>query len=188
MEAPQVVVTDLLATVSKIHFSKLINKYSLDNSDGMTLLEVILATTITIVLFTVIWILVNPTVMLKRGRDEKRLSDLSMLDRVITEYKLDQGSYPDTVNTLRTSTTLPVGSTSLTSVKAGWIACNLSTYTSRFPIDPINDSTYYYSYFHTSDGYELDAKLEYNTSLMSSDGGNDPNSYEVGNNLNLISP
>jgi hypothetical protein len=110
------------------------------------------------------------------------------LDRAITEYKVDEGSYPDTVDTLRTSTVLPAGSTALTNVRTGWIAQNLSAYASRLPIDPINDATYFYSYYHDADTYELNARLEYNFDLMTSDGGNDPNLYEVGNNLGLITP
>jgi hypothetical protein len=56
------------------------------------------------------------------------------------------------------------------------------------PIDPINDPTYYYSYFQNGSGYELNARLEFSPDLMQNDGGNDPDMYEIGNNLLLISP
>jgi hypothetical protein len=113
---------------------------------------------------------------------------MSLLDRIVTEYKVDYGKYPDSADILRTSTTLPAGNTSLTSVQSGWIKQNLASYSSKLPIDPLNSDTYQYKYIQNGTTYEINAKLEYNFDVASSDGGNDATVYELGNNLLLINP
>ncbi len=130
----------------------------------------------------------NPIERNKQARDGKRISDISKIDRAISEFMLDKKYYPDTEGVLRLSTTLPDGSTSLNKSNKGWIFDNLSSYIPMLPADPINDATYRYSYIRGSNGYELNAKLESMTDEMVNDGGNDNLMYEVGNNLNLISP
>ncbi|MFH1899256.1 MAG: hypothetical protein ABIJ82_02180, partial [Patescibacteria group bacterium] len=115
-------------------------------------------------------------------------SDISKIDRAISEFMLDKKYYPDTQGVLRLSTALPEGSTSLNKSNKGWIFDNLSSYIPMLPTDPLNDDIYYYSYIRGSSGYELDAKLESMVGEMINDGGNDSLMYEVGNNLNLISP
>lgn len=166
------------------------SKKSLDFSKqgGFTLVELIAASTIALLLLTLTIVVYNPVERNKKARDGKRLSDISKIDRAISEFMLDKKYYPDTEGVLRFSDTLPSGSTSLNKSNKGWIFDNLSSYTSMLPTDPINDATYRYSYIRGSNGYELDAKLESMTDEMISDGGNDNLMYEVGNNLNLISP
>ena len=56
----------------------------------------------------------------------------------------------------------------------------------KLPIDPVNDSTYYYSYKKSSKGYEIDAKLEYYNTYSSNDGGNDSSLYEIGTDLSIM--
>jgi type II secretory pathway pseudopilin PulG len=41
-------------------------------------------------------------------------------------------------------------------------------------------------YAHNNVSYEIDATLEYYTKYSTDDGGNNPNVYEVGNNLTLL--
>ena len=155
---------------------------------GLTLIELIAVVAIIAILATLVVVFVNPKTQMEKSRDEKRLSDLSIIDRTISEFVLDQKRYPDQENILRKSNTLPTGSTNLGSSNLGWIYDNLSAYNSMLPTDPKNDENYYYSYFHNSTGYEINARLEILTDEMANDGGNDTNLYEMGNNLNLISP
>jgi type II secretory pathway pseudopilin PulG len=155
---------------------------------GFTFMELVVITTMLIVLISAVIIFVNPSTQSKKARDNIRLSDLTVLERSISEFVLDNNRYPDQVNVLRMSTTLPPGVVSLQDSKGGWINDNLSKYNEKLPIDPINDSSFYYSYTHDDTGFELNAKMEYYTQKMFEDGGNDNDVYEVGNNLNLISP
>ena len=144
--------------------------------------------TIVLILISLAYVSYNPAERNKKARDGKRLSDISKIDRAISEFMLDKKRYPDTLNVLRFSNILPTGSISLNKSNNGWIYDNLSTYIPMLPTDPINDATYRYSYIRGSSGYELDAKFESMTEEMVNDGGNDNLMYEVGNNLNLISP
>jgi prepilin-type N-terminal cleavage/methylation domain-containing protein len=78
----------------------------------------------------------------------------------------------------------------------GWLPVNFSQITfgtplGVLPIDPTNNSNYYYAYAATSSGgyfFELDASMEsrkYNASTTGSDGGDNANEYEFGNQPGL---
>ena len=157
-----------------------------DRRKGFTIIELTLAMFIIVLLFAGTVLVIRPVEQLKRGRDNKRISDLSLLDRAISEYHVDYGDYPDAADTLRTSTVLPTGNTSLASPTSGWIKQNLSAYTTKLPIDPLNDATYYYKYYQNDATYEINAKLEFYMDKASTDGGSDATVYELGNNLTLI--
>lgn len=155
---------------------------------GFTLVEIIVSMGIVVLISTLIIVYMDPTNTRARFRDNKRISDLSVLDRCIAEYYQDHETFPDSINILRTSNTLPAASTKLSNANMGWIAGDISAYNSKMPIDPLNDNTYKYYYIQNGIAYEIDAVLETDTTDMQNDGGNDPLRYEVGTNLNLISP
>lgn len=155
---------------------------------GVSLIELMLAVTIVGLIVAAIFIKVDPTNRKSAARDGKRLSDIALLDRVISEYYLDNEVYPDLQDTVRQSTSLPDGGLGLDNSQGGWILQNLSTYTSRLPLDPLNDETYYYTYIHDDFSYELNARLEVLSEYAQDDGGDDATLYEIGNNLQLISP
>ena len=160
------------------------------NQEGVTFVELTVAIAILIIITTSILFTVNPAFLKSKSRDEKRLSDLQTLDRVIAEYQIDNGVYPDLVDTTRTSTSLPSGALGpLQNISGnGWIIADMSIYDTTLPIDPINNATYFYSYRHTTSGYELNAVLETLSkySLNTSDGGNDDTVYEIGNDLSIL--
>lgn len=157
------------------------------NQRGITFVEILIVLGILLILLTFIMVTIDPISLQKRGRDNKRLSDLSVLERIIGEYLLDAGSYPDTLDTTRTSISLPLGNLGpLESSIDGWIDQNLSAYEVKLPLDPINDSTYNYSYRHSASGFEINTVLEYYTDKMTEDGGNNDAVYEIGNDLTIF--
>lgn len=160
----------------------------LKNQQGVTFIEILIVLALILIAMSVVYMSINPLEAKKRGRDEKRISDLNVLDSAISEYVLDNGSYPDTANVTRTSSTLPTGSEGpLYNVTGqGWISQNMSNYMVKLPVDPINDATYHYSYRHTDTAYELNAVLEYNIELSQDDNGNDSGVYEIGNSLTVL--
>lgn len=174
----------IIATVFKTQCNMKISKKF---QRGFTFIELVVVIAILLIIFTLVTVLVHPLDQLKKGRDNQRLSDVNILDRVMSDYLLDNYRYPDQINVLRSSNVLPTGSSDLTNSNSGWIYENLSSYTERLPIDPKNDSDFFYTYIHNETSYEINAKLEYFTELMLEDGGNSEEFYEVGNNLNLIS-
>lgn len=158
------------------------------NESGITFIEILIVIALIMIGMSVVYMTINPLTIRKRGRDEKRISDLSVLDSAISEYVLDTGQYPDVEDTLRTSTTLPDDSSGplVNSNGVGWIKEDLTGYLVMLPIDPINDATYKYSYQHTAHGYELNAVLEYNLELAQEDNGNNDSVYEIGNILTIL--
>ncbi|OGC57792.1 hypothetical protein A3H26_00730 [candidate division WWE3 bacterium RIFCSPLOWO2_12_FULL_36_10] len=154
---------------------------------GFTLVELYIVMAIIVVMFLASYIILNPFTLKQKTRDDKRLSDISTLDRAINEYFVDTATYPDIVNTLRKSNTIPTGSTGpVENSITGWINQDLSPYTTKLPTDPVNDSIYYYSYKRSAKGYEIDAKLEYYSNYSRDDGGNDSNLYETGIDLTVM--
>ena len=159
------------------------------NDEGITIVEILVVVFIITLLFTSFFLYTDPVGMKAKARDNKRISDLTTLERIITEYRIDNSRYPDEENVFRVSTILPVAeSIELSSAQAGWINADVRQYNVRLPIDPINDATYNYKYYHSTAAYELNAVLEVLTNYSQRDGGNDPNTYEIGNDLTLISP
>jgi type II secretory pathway pseudopilin PulG len=180
-------VLQYIAMVLKIH-SSISNKNLKNYLNGFTIVETVIVMGLIVFLGTLLFIYVDPVGNKAKAVDQKRISDLSVIDRAISEFVLNNKRYPDQPDILRQSTILPAGSSQLTSSNTGWIQENLSSYLPMLPIDPVNDNTYNYYYIHNTTGYELNAKLEILTSEMADDGGNDDTFYEIGNNLDLISP
>ena len=164
---------------------RILKKY---NQKGVTMVELIITIALISILASIIMLVLDPVEKKQKARDNKRLSDISLLDRVINEYLLDYGDHPDLFDVLRDSTSLPGTSVSLDNSAAGWIDEDLSEYTSHLPIDPINDATYRYYYYHEDNSYEINAVMEYLTDEATNDGGNDDTRLEMGNDLTLISP
>ena len=168
---------------SKTHYKK-----PVPYSYGLTLVELVVVLSISLIIFGSVSLVIDPLSLKQKGRDNKRLSDISTLDRAVNEFMLDNKKYPDTSGVLRKSTILPVNADALVTSNFGWIQADLSPYISKLPIDPENNETFFYSYIHDDTSYEINAQMEIFTEKMTTDGGNDNARYEVGNNLLLISP
>lgn len=154
---------------------------------GLSLVELLVTISILMIVISAIFLLIHPDEQQAKSRDNKRMSDLTTLDRAVSEYVMDNGAYPDAVNTLRTSAILPQGQTGpLQQVSSGWIVADFSKYLSNLPTDPVNNATYFYSYKHTNSGYELNAKVEFYTTDAQNDGGNSATLYEIGNDLTIL--
>ena len=180
---------------------------------GFTLIELLIVIAILAVLSVAVVVVLNPAELLKQARDSTRISDLASVNSAVALYLTDVASpglggadntscgtagYRVTVGGAAT----PFGISSLlgsagatTSVDGtGWVAADLMNTTGgsplgRLPLDPTNNTTYYYAYACGSTTqplwYELDAKLESTkyAGYLTTDGGNNANFYEVGNNL-----
>lgn len=156
---------------------------------GFTLIELLLAFTIIAIIAGVVFITASPEFYLNLGKDNKRLSDVSKLETIINEYRIDNGEFPGTANVTYFSDTLPAGQIGpLEDTVTGWILADLETYSSTLPVDPENSTTYRYIYRHNGTQYEINAVLEFNTDKMlnTSDGGNSDNAYEIGTNLTIL--
>lgn len=158
-------------------------------SKGFTLVETIVALTVLLLLSGLVLIIVNPLEIRERLNDSRRMSDLGMLSRAVTAYKIDNKVFPDVAAVspdLRQSDVLPAGQTHLNQAASGWIVADLSNYLSKLFTDPKNTDDFVYRYAHDDNTFELDCLLEYYIDKMSGDGGNNVNKYEVGTNLTLL--
>ena len=164
-----------------------VSKISKKESKGFTLVELAIVISISAILL-ITFLITNSVENVSKARDNKRLGDIALMDQAINSYLVDKNSYPDDINVLRTSTSLPQGQTGpLENISGGWIkAAGLESYMPRLPIDPINNSTYYYSYKHTVNAYELNVRLEFYIDKSQGDSGNDDTLYETGNDLTII--
>lgn len=154
---------------------------------GMTYVDLLVSMAIIFILFSTVMLIIDPLSLKKRARDNKRISNISALDRAINEYVLTQKTYPDAANTTRTSNSLPTGNSGpYSNPSDGWIDASMASYTTNLPIDPLNESPYFFSYRHTDSGYEINASLEFLTEYHTNDGGDDDTLYEVGNDLTIL--
>lgn len=164
------------------------------------------------VLGVAVVLVLNPAELIRRSRDATRISDLATLNSAMAFY-LTEATTPNlgtcavpriTVSgglNAPFSSGTPVAITGATANVVdgtGWVSVNFSGLIGGSPLaslprDPISDTTYYYAYACHQDQlkYEINAKMEsqkYTTApsdVISTDGGNRSDWYEVGNSLTL---
>ncbi len=167
------------------------------SSRGFTLIELLVVIAIIAVIAAVVIMLVNPLEILRKSRDSTRLSDLKGLMKSIEVAMQDVGGDPATFLCYTPSTAPCTESSNTvgnmrTNNGTGWVKINFSAMQNvtmaTLPIDPSNNSTYFYTYRSDGTTYEFNAVLEsqQNQPLMQNDGGDNDNVYEVGSSLTLI--
>ena len=116
-------------------------------SRGFTLIELIVAIGVIGVLTSVLVTLINPDTQLRKSRDTRRKSDLSLIQSALEQYRSDQDSYPLTID-------FPACGNSFKSPPPA----PFITYMEKIPCDPLPASLYTYS----SDGitYSIVSCLE----------------------------
>ncbi|MBI2623595.1 MAG: type II secretion system protein [Candidatus Liptonbacteria bacterium] len=180
---------------------------------GFTLIELLVVIAIVAILATVLVITLNPAQLLRQARDSTRISDFSSIKSALSLYLADVASpalasSSSNCHAHTSSTTTALGSgcsgryttattvvtSSARGVSNGWIPANLGSISSGaplsvWPIDPINNATYFYSYAAdtTNQTFELDAKMEStryagggSNDVETTDGGSSSTLYEVG--------
>src|SRR5690606_10207565 len=110
---------------------------------GFTLIELLIVITIITVMMTigvVVYIDIG-----KQTRDSKRLGDLSAITKALELYYAKHQSYPEYP---------PIDSEGLEGPPGAseqFIQTSLQGYLERYPIDPVNQDPYHYSYQRRSD-------------------------------------
>jgi len=153
---------------------------------GFSLIEFIVVTAIILMLATSVLIYTNPVENRKKARDQRRLTDIAQLREAFEEFRADNNVYPDIKNMVRYSNIVVTNGSNVSNASGGWLDENMTGYLNLLPIDPINTDGYVYTYVRDDLSFELDCKLEYYSETMKQDNGNNPDLYEVGDNLNLL--
>lgn len=165
---------------------------------GFTLVELLVVIAIIAILAAVVVLIINPLELTRRARDSARLSDLSALQQAIN-VAVQEATGSGTVSTLcKDSGAYPCNGSSNIGTRSnngtGWVKVDLSSVKSvsvpTLPIDQVNSTAYHYTYCANNDAWEINTAFESDQQKgkMSADGGDDPNLYEVGSNLQLVSP
>jgi len=189
---------------------------------GFTLIELLVVLAIIAVLSLVAIFTLNPTELLRQSRDSNRISDMGTLKTALSLYLADvttpalnggtdkkcYGSWgPAALADCQVpflaadATTKQASTTNNKSVTGnGWLPVNFSSISSgapfgTLPVDPTNNTTYYYLYISTSSPgitFKLAATIEsakYKAGgpndVAGTDGGNSTIWYESGTELSL---
>jgi prepilin-type N-terminal cleavage/methylation domain-containing protein len=185
------------------------------SNKSFTLIELLIVIAILALLMSIIIITLNPSEMLKKSRDTKRISNVKSINTALGIFQATRPtastgtanivyvSIPDSSSTCANLglPSLPTGYTYQCSTTAnyrktdgtGWIPVNFNSLDigspiSSLPIDPTNTtSTGLYFTYVTGGSWELTSQFE-STSYSeqaSIDGGVDPASFEFGTDLTL---
>lgn len=163
---------------------------------GFTLVELLVVIAIIAILAAVVVLIINPLEFTRRGRDAARLSDLANLQNAINVAVQESTGSGAVAVLCSLSQTYPCTGSSNTGTRtadgSGWLKSDLaaskSVSVSTLQVDPINTTAMHYTYCADKDAWEIDTVLESDKEKgrMLSDGGNEPDKYEVGSNLTLI--
>lgn len=163
---------------------------------GFTLVELLVVIAIVAILAAVVVLIINPLELTRRGRDAARLTDLADLQNAINIAVQDATGSGAVAILCHPAGVYPCSGQSHVDSRAsngtGWVKSDLSSQKSvslpTLPIDPINNTTFHYTYCADNDAWEINAVLESDQQKgrMASDGGNESDRYEVGSNLTLI--
>jgi hypothetical protein len=157
---------------------------------GLTLVELLVTVAIIFGIFGALSYLAHPERILAKSRDAQRLHDITALYKAISlglskgELSLVPTNRPGQ-STVGTQAVDGTGWASF-SVPAGKLG--LMLYMHLLPIDPVNTTKYHYSFVATKTDFEIDCTFESpdNAVDMSTDGGNNPNAYELGSSLDVM--
>lgn len=162
---------------------------------GFTLVELIVVVAI-IAILTAIAAVVY-TGINQRSRDAARLADLAQLNQAVYLAVHDADNYAPILcfnqSTPCSGSSYPTSANTQQTDGTGWIPINFDINNivtpNTLPLDPKNDSTYYYTYCSDGVNWKISAVLEFpgNLGMMQTDGGTNPNRYEVGSRLKQLS-
>lgn len=170
---------------------------------GFTLIELLVVIAIIAILAAIIVLVINPIEMMRRSRDSQRMSDLSTLQTAINLALADGRTFSgvaDKTYATRTDATVytgdvapaNTGTSTQSNAGTGWIPLDFSAVSSgapvsSLPLDPSNGASNWYRFVFNGTDYKIDCAFESTeyTPRHGTDGGNNANRYEVGNDLTV---
>lgn len=157
---------------------------------GFTLIELLIVVAIIGILAGILVMILDVGEYQAQARDARRMNDILSVQTALIDSLANQKiSLVDTSGC--GDCTSDTGSDNIHG--NGWVKFNDTSgrgfvdIIQNLPKDPINDGTYHFSYYSDGNDFELNMVFESNRyqDNAQQDGGNDPNVYERGFNLNL---
>lgn len=127
------------------------------SSSGLTLIELTITLGIIVILASVLLLVMEIPELEQKARDNKRLSDIATIERIINEYANNAKSFPGIANTTYASNVIPDEEEGQDILVSGWIYADFTLYSPTLPIDPKNTDNHVYSYRHNGKAYEINA-------------------------------
>lgn len=188
--------------------------YNRKGSDrGFTLIELLIVIAIVAILATITLLVLNPSEMLRKARDSKRISDLKTINDAIglsvaqiPPLFIGTSTYvyvslPDSDSACASYNLPSLGGTGMTyscrpeatyrkTDGTGWIPANFDSLPSKvlsvLPVDPVNSNNASSGLYYTyvAGSWELDAKME--SAKYGSGGSNDVGANDGGDGVSLF--
>lgn len=163
---------------------------------GFSFIQILIVIILIVILGIVAVLIIKPSKILEKSRDAQRFEDMTTISAAINQYLADNHDFSGLVGPY---SSIDVGFANGRAGEkidgTGWIPLNFQLISTgspieRLPIDPLNNVTYNYRFGVSVAGktYEINCVFERpeNSTKESSDGGNNPNAYELGTDLTIL--
>lgn len=163
---------------------------------GFSFIQILIILGIIAAVGGVIIYILKPSKVLETSRDAKRFADMKELSGAINQYLADNHDFKGLTGPYSSIDAGFVSDAARQKIDGtGWIPLNFKLVTTGtpftlLPIDPLNSATYNYrlGVAPSNKTYEIDCVFERaeNITKHSTDGGNNPNVYELGTDLTIL--
>lgn len=163
---------------------------------GFSFVQILIILTIVALLIAGVIFIIKPSKVLEKSRDSQRFSDMRNLSTAINQYLADGHDFKGLVGPYSSIDTGFKDDSARQKIDGtGWTPINFKLISMGapfdiLPLDPLNSTTYNYhlGVSVSSKTYEIDCAFESpeNISKQSNDGGNNPNTYELGTDLTIL--
>jgi len=157
--------------------------------DNFTWIGLLIILAASAVLMYLIFFVASPKDITLKTRDIDRIADMKSLSMAVELYLADGANF----DSLESDKIYRSNDGSVTADGTGWLPLNFQMVSSGAPIDflprdPVETASYRFTVNKENKTYELDCLLEdkSNQTLARNDHGNNPDIYELGNDLGLI--
>ncbi|MCL5407420.1 MAG: hypothetical protein M1429_02910 [Patescibacteria group bacterium] len=163
---------------------------------GFSFVQILIILTLVALLIAGVIFIIKPSKVLEKSRDSQRFSDMKNLSTAINQYLADSHDFKGLVGPYSSiDTGFKDDSVRQKIDGTGWVPINFKLISTgapfdTLPLDPLNSAIYNYrlGVSVSSKTYEIDCVFESpeNISRHSTDGGNNPNAYELGTDLTIL--
>lgn len=160
---------------------------------GFVWTDILIVVAIVLIVLVVVVLAINPVKMISKSHDIQRLADFTQLTTGLNLFLADNKNFNGLTGPYLSTAVDDKNRTKTNGT--GWIPVKFNTISSGVPLpslpfDSINNGTYHYTVGvnTVNNTYEINCVFENadNFSKMSSDGGNNPDVYEVGTDLTIL--